>query len=672
MLVVLMIAHVFISVAGFKAMAADIADDSAIQLLRLEQAVDRAAGIRAAKRLQRSYAQFSQFGLWGAMADLFASDGRLDYGLEHAVGRDAIHTFLRDRLGHGHEGLGVDEMHLQMNITPVVTLAADGNSAQGRWHQFSMLGGPRAGASWAGGVLIADYVRETGVWKISRLSYHPQFAGAYATGWRNLLQDTSFIPYRFTPEEVGRPIPPIAEVNTRTRPADDAQAAQRLRRLEQRLSDMQASDTVRNLQNAYGYYVDRKMWDDVVDLFADDAVLRIAGLGAYHGRQNIRRALERDGPAGLRPGELNDHMQIGSVVTIAPGGHYASARGLQLTMAGHNGEWAQWAEAVFENVYRNVNGVWVIQEMTLFPKMRADYDLGWASGRLPEPEPSPAQAPDDSTGAPVLPSTAPWLPTFSYQHPVTGEQIAAPAGTMPVAIGSNVPVADDSATAPTSDADLQQRLARANTALAIIEGYDAAENLSSAFGWYDDDGFGDGAFWTEFAELFAEDAGRAMPAVGIYRGPARIRQVELELHGAGRDTPRRSIPLHMRVQPVIHVAADGRSANIRSRLFQTGSNYDRPSGFTGGMYEDKAVKRGDRWLFSLVEIDHVWRTPGYKAGWARVPENFGVRKPSPLLTTYPPDEPPRGITFAPFPSIGPMWFHYRNPVSGRVPENYWP
>ena len=25
-----------------------------------------------------------------------------------------------------------------------------------------------------------------------------------------------------------------------------------------------------------------------------------------------------------------------------------------------------------------------------------------------------------------------------------------------------------------------------------------------------------------------------------------------------------------------------------------------------------------------------------------------------------------------WPSILPMWFHYRNPVSGRLPENYWP
>jgi SnoaL-like protein len=30
---------------------------------------------------------------------------------------------------------------------------------------------------------------------------------------------------------------------------------------------MNDEDAIRNLQNAYGYYMDRKMWDDVTDLF---------------------------------------------------------------------------------------------------------------------------------------------------------------------------------------------------------------------------------------------------------------------------------------------------------------------------------------------------------------------------------------------------------------------
>ena len=65
----------------------------------------------------------------------------------------------------------------------------------------------------------------------------------------------------------------------------------------QRLSD---EIEVTNLQHAYGYYVDRKMWDDVADLFAADGTMEIGLQGVYVGRTSIRRGLNafglRDSP----------------------------------------------------------------------------------------------------------------------------------------------------------------------------------------------------------------------------------------------------------------------------------------------------------------------------------------------------------------------------------------
>ena len=49
---------------------------------------------------------------------------------------------------------------------------------------------------------------------------------------------------------------------------------------------------IRNLQNKYGYYIDRKMWSDVTDLFADDGVLEIAGQGIWVGPKGVRKELE--------------------------------------------------------------------------------------------------------------------------------------------------------------------------------------------------------------------------------------------------------------------------------------------------------------------------------------------------------------------------------------------
>ncbi len=57
----------------------------------------------------------------------------------------------------------------------------------------------------------------------------------------------------------------------------------------------------------YGFYQDRKMWDDVVDLFAANSLLQ-DGAGLWHGPKSIRRWLEIMGPAGLKHGELNDQV----------------------------------------------------------------------------------------------------------------------------------------------------------------------------------------------------------------------------------------------------------------------------------------------------------------------------------------------------------------------------
>ena len=40
------------------------------------------------------------------------------------------------------------------------------------------------------------------------------------------------------------------------------------------------------------------------------------------------------------------------------------------------------------------------------------------------------------------------------------------------------------------------------------------------------------------------------------------------------------------------------------------------------------------------------------------------------LAKNPPDGPLRGVTFAPYPTIAPMGFHFNNPVSGRVPPTF--
>jgi hypothetical protein len=91
-------------------------------------------------------------------------------------------------------------------------------------------------------------------------------------------------------------------------------------------------------------------------------------------------------------------------------------------------------------------------------------------------------------------------------------------------------------------------------------------------------------------------------------------------------------------------------------------------------------------LWSVAIDEHYFSSPTYEGGWssARDPDPNAPRRPAAANTSYPPDIPLtklgvrergfRGGTgdMIVWPGILPMWFHYKNPVSGRVPENYWP
>ena len=86
------------------------------------------------------------------------------------------------KFGGGKPGLPPGVVNSLFVEVPLVNLSVDGNSAKARWYGFNMLGGG-ANARWDSGTFQNEYVKDNGVWKISRLHYYPQFGGLYETGW---------------------------------------------------------------------------------------------------------------------------------------------------------------------------------------------------------------------------------------------------------------------------------------------------------------------------------------------------------------------------------------------------------------------------------------------------------------------------------------------------------
>ena len=640
--------------------AARAADSGASSVDTLARNVERAEAVRAVKDLQHAYSQYAQYGLWTDLGSLFTEDGEAIYGHDDIKGRAAIAQYNLTTFGGGKPGLPPGVVNSLFVEVPLVNLSVDGNSAKARWYGFSMLGGG-ANARWDSGTFENEYVKDNGVWKISRLHYYPQFGGPYESGWEAYTNPLPLVPYHFkTEDEAGTPIPPPVG------PA--AKTTATLANLEQRIERLNADDKARNLQNAYGYYIDRKMWDDVTDLFTSDGVLELGGAGRYDGPANIRRALERDGPAGLQRGQLNDHPLFDTMIEIAPGALEARVRGLELGMLGDfSSGTAQWSVRVFDNRFVKQGGVWKIREMRLFPVLRTDYYQGWGKSGLVEP-------------ANVIPAFLP--------NPVTGKPMTLPDGAKVVASDRLLPPLP---TAPPagSTGSLEARIGEAERKLAMSTAYDGAVNITSAYTHYIDDGQ-----WTSMGAIFAEHGNKEVPFNGYYIGPERIAH-----RPSAQPTPNSRNPgrggWHWLLQPVIDVAADGRSAKMRTRLFHPAVGFNPGGGIEGGMYpNNQAVLEKGAWKLWSLTIDEPYFSASFPYGWARAIPPRQPQAPRPAATAampvipgsviYPPNVPnvllgKRMEGFAggtgetiKWPGILNMWFHYKNPVSGRVPEHYWP
>jgi hypothetical protein len=601
----------------------------------LARDLSRTEGVRAVLNLQRAYAQFAQFGMWNEVGGLFSPTATFTFdGLvkpaQTSRGPAAIATFLRTRYGGGKEGASASGLSSMLIENPLVNLTADGTGATARWNAL-IFHGHDGKARIEGGILENDYALEGGAWKIAAARYFPQFDGAYEDGWVNWGGgDLPIVPHHFTIDTSGIPIPPA------TGPAPPTKAT--LADLQKRIDRLNDEDRIRSLQSAYGFYEDRKMWDDVADLFAADGVVEVGGHGVWRGAAGVRRWLETMGPAGLKHGQLNDRVQMDVTVTIADGGKEAWARGIELGMLGEaDQEKGWWEVAVFRNRFVNEGGVWKLREMRRFPLMKTDIFQGWGKSRIGNPDPSAVKS------------------AFFGRTALTG----AIAPGKPKAI----------------------TLEEAKRRLARSAAFDGIQNVSSAYGYYLDDSMPAG-----FGGIMATKGFKMTPFSGYYVG--RDRVLKARVSGQPPKT-RPGISYHWLVQPVVMISDDGRSAVGRFRLFQprTGKTVGKAgdffgASFWGGMYHDQYVLEDGIWRIWELTLDEPYINPvAWKDGvWAKSkdPEPRPARAFSggnfppdiPLTTLGKREEHFRGGTgqTLEWPSILPMWFQYTNPVSGRVPE----
>jgi hypothetical protein len=100
---------------------------------------------------------------------------------------------------------------------------------------------------------------------------------------------------------------------------DDIDALrERVARLEDAVARQQDSDAIRRLHFTYGYCMDKWLFDDIVDLYADGCRLHFMN-GIWEGRAGARRLYNwTNGLRGPQDGMLAEHVLAQDIIDIAP------------------------------------------------------------------------------------------------------------------------------------------------------------------------------------------------------------------------------------------------------------------------------------------------------------------------------------------------------------------
>lgn len=174
-------------------------------------------------------------------------------------------------------------------------------------------------------------------------------------------------------------------------------------------------------------------------------------------------------------------------------------------------------------------------------------------------------------------------------------------------------------------------------------------NLQASYGYYVDK-----SRWDDAADLFAADATLEIAGRGLFVGQDRIREYFSNLGALeyGR------MYNHMQLQPVIHVADDGLSAQARWRSFMMVGHLGEEARWGEATYENAYIKEAGTWKISKLH-SYIGVYVEYDTGWNK----GAVEMPKQFENLTPDGEPT--VTYSSYPDVFIAPYHYRNPVSGR-------
>lgn len=412
------------------------------------------------ENLQRIYGYYYERRMWDHVADLFTENGTIEMDQRGVyTGRERVREFLNLL---GEQGLEDGQLFDQLQLQTIATVSPDGQTAGARSREWSMIGEYQVDGSglWRQGLYENTFVKEDGQWKIRSLHFYPTYITDYDQGWtvdaRPAPGVSDTLPPDQPPSETyeifpkahvpafhyNNPVtgnPPVypdtggpsqASIAATSMPeaafypepvtmTDLEAALEEAETLVQRVKD---HHEIENLENAYGYYLDKNLWNDLADLFAESGSMELAQRGVYIGRERVRQfLLGVFGDEGPAPGRLGNHIHMQPVIHIDEDGDSGKVRSRMMQQLSF-GDRPSMGAAIYENELVREDGKWKFQATHAFNTWTAGYDGGWVrnpGNRVPGPSESfPPDTPPSFEFA-MFPTV--YDIPFHYANPVSGK-----------------------------------------------------------------------------------------------------------------------------------------------------------------------------------------------------------------------------------------------------------